>query len=65
MEKLNLQKKKENLEELFIFKKKNHFIQKIFKKKKKVWMSHEDAVVKLPKKFKTNCLNKRLKIDNY
>ena len=50
--KLNLQKKKENLEELIFLKKKSSLLTKnFFSLKKTVWMSHEDAVVKLPKKF--------------
>ena len=49
-EKLNLQKKKESSEELTCIKKKNSLLTKnFFKPKKIVWMSHEDAVVKLPK----------------
>ena len=51
--KLNLQKKKENLEELFFNKKKSSLLTKNFlNSKKSVWMSHEDAVVKLPRNFK-------------
>ena len=42
-------KKKENLEELNYLKK-NQFLLKIFDKKiTNVWMSHQDAVINLPK----------------
>ena len=38
----------------FIFKKKNSLLTKnFFKLKSTVWMSHEDAVIKLPKNFKS------------
>ena len=32
--------------------------KRFYKKKQSVWMSHEDAVVKLPKNFKGNCFYK-------
>ena len=60
-EKLNLQKKEENLVEHIFLKKKISFNKKFFLKKKAVWMSHEDAVVKLPKNFKLLLI---LKIQN-
>ena len=50
--KIKPQKKEENLEEHFYLKKNLTFNKKFFNTKKSVWMSHEDAVVKLPKNFK-------------
>ena len=45
--------------------KKNYFTnKKFFNKKTTVWMSHEDAVVKLPKTFQTVCFYKKFKINN-
>ena len=58
-EKLKHQKKEENLEEQYLFKKKFNFTKNFLNSKKAVWMSHEDAVVKLPKKFE-NCIHPRL-----
>ena len=53
MVKLNHQIKGANLEELTYLKKKNSLlIRNFIKSKTSVWMSHEDAVVKLPKNFK-------------
>ena len=55
--------KKENLEERFYLKKKIHFLPKNFLNiKKSVWMSHEDAVVKLPKNFKVIASTKDSKL---
>ena len=47
-------KKKENLEELSFLKKQQSLLIKNFfnTKRKSVWMSHQDAVTKLPKSFK-------------
>ena len=44
--------------------KKNHsqITKNFLRKKTKVWMSHEDAVVKLPKSFKINASNKSSKL---
>ena len=47
----------------FIFKKKNSLLTKNFyKSKTSVWMSHEDAVVKLPKHFKSIAYTKDSKL---
>jgi GMP synthase (glutamine-hydrolysing) len=47
-------KKRREFGRAFLYKKKSSLIIKNFlNKKKSVWMSHEDAVVKLPKNFKT------------
>ncbi len=47
----------------FIFKKKNSLLTKNFyKSKTSVWMSHEDAVVKLPKDFKAIAFTKDSKL---
>ena len=53
-EKSNLQKKKREFGRAIFFNQKNQFYLKNFfnEKNKSVWMSHEDAVVKLPKNFK-------------
>ncbi len=47
-----------------IYKKKNSLLTKNFfsKKNRSVWMSHEDAVVKLPKNFKTIAYTKNSKL---
>jgi GMP synthase (glutamine-hydrolysing) len=46
-------KKKREFGRAYIFKKKSSLLTKnFFSSKQTVWMSHEDAVVKLPKKFK-------------
>ena len=51
--KIKSSKKKREFGRAFIFKKKNSILTKnFFLKQSSVWMSHEDAVVKLPKKFK-------------
>ena len=61
--KIKSSKKKSEFGRAFLFtKKKNLFLTKIFlNSKKSVWMSHEDAVVKLPKKFKTIASTKESK----
>ncbi len=47
----------------FIFKKKNSVLTKnFFKSKSSVWMSHEDAVVKLPKNFQVTAYTKDSKL---
>ena len=52
--KIKSSKKKREFGRAFIFKRKNSLLTKNFlNSKKSVWMSHEDAVVKLPKKFRT------------
>ena len=51
--KIKSSKKKREFGRVFIFKKKNSILTKnFFSKQSSVWMSHEDAVVRLPKKFK-------------
>ena len=51
--KIKSSKKKREFGRALIFKKKSSLLTKnFFNYKKIVWMSHEDAVVKLPKKFK-------------
>ena len=62
-EKLNLQKQ-ENLVEHHIIKKNHSQLTKNFlKKKTTVWMSHEDAVIKLPKFFKIIASTKSSKLN--
>ena len=61
--KLNLQKKRREFGRALIFKKKLFtFNKNFFKKDKSVWMSHEDAVVKLPKNFKVIAYTKNSKL---
>ena len=52
--KIKTSKKKREFGRAFLFKKKVSLLTKNFfnNKKKSVWMSHEDAVIKLPKNFK-------------
>ena len=51
--KIKPSKKRREFGRAFLFKQKNSLLIKGYlNKKKKVWMSHQDAVVKLPKKFK-------------
>ena len=52
--KIKASKKRREFGRAFIFKKKNSKLTKnFFENGKAVWMSHEDAVVKLPKNFKS------------
>ena len=52
--KIKTSKKKREFGRAFLIKKRSSLLTKNFlKTKKPVWMSHEDAVVKLPKHFKT------------
>ena len=63
--KINSSKKKREFGKALIVKKKNSLLTKnFFTSKKTVWMSHEDAVVKLPKNFKmiASTKNSRLTI---
>ena len=47
-------KKKREFGRALIFKKRKSLLTKdFFNSKKTVWMSHEDAVVKIPENFKT------------
>ena len=60
--KIKKSKKNVNLVELLFTKRKKSLLTKNFlNSKKSVWMSHEDAVVKLPKKFKTIASTKESK----
>ena len=52
--KIKSTKKRREFGRAFIFKKKNSLLTKNFyKNKQAVWMSHEDAVVRMPRSFKT------------
>tara|TARA_B100001057_G_scaffold500380_1_gene615113 strand:+ start:572 stop:2131 length:1560 start_codon:yes stop_codon:yes gene_type:complete len=52
--KIKTSKRRREFGRAFLLKKKNSLlIKNFFKLKKSVWMSHEDAVIKLPKNFKT------------
>ena len=52
--KIKSSKKSREFGRAYIFKKKNSLLTKnFFKSKSSVWMSHEDAVVKLPRNFST------------
>ena len=63
MEKLSHQKKKREFGRANIFKKKKSALTKnFFRKKNIVWMSHEDAVIKLPKNFKAIAYTKDSKL---
>ena len=60
--KIKSSKKKREFGRAFIYKRKNSLLTKNFlNSKKSVWMSHEDAVVKLPKKFRTIASTKNSK----
>ena len=63
--KLSLQKKEESLDEPSLIKKRASLLTKNMSQSKNlVWMSHEDAVIKLPRNFKlvasTKILNLQL-----
>ncbi len=61
--KINSSKKRREFGRATIFKKKNSiFTKNFFKKKSAVWMSHEDAVVKLPKNFIATAYTKNSKL---
>ena len=61
--KSNTRKKKREFGRAFLFKKNPSLLTKNFlKDKRSVWMSHEDAVVKLPKKFKIIASTKESKL---
>ena len=61
--KIKSSKKKREFGRAYLYKKKNSLLTKnFFKPKKIVWMSHEDAVVKLPKKFKSVGYTKNSKL---
>ena len=44
---------------LFLIKKKSLITKNFFKSKQSVWMSHEDAVIKLPQNFKNVAYTKK------
>ena len=61
--KIKSSKKRREFGRAFIFKKKQSDLMKnFFSKKNSVWMSHEDAVVKLPKNFKVVAFTKSSKL---
>ena len=61
--KIKSSKKRREFGRAFLFKKRTSLItKKYLNKKKAVWMSHEDAVVKLPKNFKAIAYTKNSKL---
>ena len=61
--KIKPSKKRREFGRAFLFKKRTSLITKNYlNKKKAVWMSHEDAVVKLPKNFKAIAYTKNSKL---
>ena len=61
--KIKPSKKRREFGRAFLFKKRTSLItKKYLNKKKAVWMSHEDAVVKLPKNFKAIAYTKNSKL---
>ena len=61
--KIKSSKKRREFGRAFIFKKKqSNLMKNFFLKKNSVWMSHEDAVVKLPKNFKVVASTKSSKL---
>ncbi len=61
--KIKPSKKRREFGRAFIFKKKNSLLtKKFFNKNQAVWMSHEDAVIKLPRKFRTIASTKDSKL---
>ncbi len=61
--KIRSSKKRREFGRAFIFKKKNSLLTKnFFNSKTSVWMSHEDAVVKLPKNFRAIASTKDSKL---
>ena len=61
--KIKSSKKRREFGRAFIFKKKKSLLTKnFFKEKMSVWMSHEDAVVKLPKNFSVIAYTKNSKL---
>ncbi len=61
--KIKSSKKRREFGRSLIFKKRESILTKgFFTKKKSVWMSHEDAVVKLPKNFKSVAFTKNSKL---
>ena len=63
--KIKSSKKRREFGRAIIFKKNNSLLTKnFFKSENSVWMSHEDAVVKLPKNFKATAYTKDSKVNN-
>jgi len=61
--KIKSSKKRREFGRAFIYKKKSSLLTKnFFKSKLSVWMSHEDAVIKLPENFKTIAFTKDSKL---
>ncbi len=61
--KIKSSKKRREFGRAFLYKKKTSLLtKKFFNTKKSVWMSHEDAVVKLPKNFKMVASTKNSKL---
>jgi len=61
--KIKSSKKRREFGRAFIYKKKQSLLTKnFFNSKRSVWMSHEDAVVKLPKNFKAIAFTKNSKL---
>ena len=61
--KIKPSKKRREFGRAFIFKKKNSLLtKKFFNNNQAVWMSHEDAVIKLPRKFRTIASTKDSKL---
>jgi GMP synthase (glutamine-hydrolysing) len=61
--KIKASKKKREFGRATVLKKKNSLLTKnFFNSKKSVWMSHQDAVVKMPKNFKTIASTKNSKL---
>ena len=61
--KVKSSKKRREFGRAFIFKKKDSMLtKKFFNSKNSVWMSHEDAVIKLPKNFKVVAYTKNSKL---
>ena len=63
--KLKPSKNEGNLEELIRRKNRQLLLKNYLNSQKSVWMSHEDAVVKVPKNFKIIASTKTRKINNY
>ena len=60
--KIRSSKKEESLVELLFLRKNSFLTKNFFGSKKSVWMSHEDAVVKLPKNFSVIAYTKDSKL---
>ena len=60
--KIKPSKKRREFGRAFLYKKTSPLTKKFLNKKKSVWMSHEDAVIKLPKNFKIIASTKNSKL---